>query len=661
MCGISGILRFDPDSSELRPTVTAMTAMLAHRGPDEWGVYIGKNVALGHARLSIVDLKMGHQPMAADGLVISYNGEVYNYIELREELEQHGIVFTTRSDTEVVIRAYRFWGKDAFSRFNGQFAIILWDQNNRQMILARDRYGVRPLFVTRRRGAWYFASEMKAFDVLPGFRRTYNIQHLFEHGLLWNTVGSDTVYNNIRTVQPGTVETYRDGGPPAAYRFYSLGCMPQTPPASFEEARDELREMLRDAVRLRLRSDVPVGMYLSGGIDSSVLALLTSQVMGERFKSFSVTFGDSDFDESVYQKEMVSFIGSEHHAAHISYDTICDNFLQVVRHAERPLFRTAPVPLYLLSRLVRDNNIKVVITGEASDEILFGYDSYKELKLLRFWAKAPQSSVRPLLIKRLYPHLRHYADAKAYGLMKLYYEDFLDTITNPLAGLNIRIRNNTVLAAALNKDHLVKYNQDDLIDKITASFPSDYDRWTPLQQNQFLEMATLLDGYLLSSQGDRMSLGHGIEGRFPYLDYRLVERAFYWPDSYKLNGFSQKHILRSAFRGLIPNSIIDRPKLPYQAPDLRAFIRDGRPVPLVEEYLSPERIRHYGVFDERFVARFLNRFTQRSAHQVGYRDNMMLIFLLSAQIALHCAANPQRKSLDEKLLLVDLNEPDARH
>jgi asparagine synthase (glutamine-hydrolysing) len=309
---------------------------------------------------------------------------------------------------------------------------------------------------------------------------------------------------------------------------------------------------------------------------------------------------------------------------------------------------------------VRENDIKVVITGEASDEILFGYDSYKEIKLLQFWARSPHSTVRPLLIKRLYPHLEHYANTKAYGLMKLYYEDFLDTTTNSLAGLNIRISNNKVLAAALHKEYSIKFNQDDLIEKMKATFPPEYDNWTLLQQNQFLEMTTLLDGYLLSSQGDRMSLGHGIEGRFPFLDHRLVERTFSWPDSYKLKGFSQKHILRSAFHGRLPKSIIDRPKLPYQAPDLRAFIRNGKPVELVEYYLSMDMIRGYGVFDERFVARFLKRFSERSSNQVGYRDNMLLVFILSAQIDLDCAHHIRLAPLGEELRTVNIIEPVER-
>jgi asparagine synthase (glutamine-hydrolysing) len=656
MCGITGIFGNKSEAYALRDQISRMTATLSHRGPDAWGTYVAPGIALGHARLSIVDLAAGHQPMATAEFVLSYNGEIYNYIELREELQKIGMIFTTRSDTEVVIKAYQAWGRDAFTRFNGQFALLLWDKVNERLIAARDRYGVRPLFITRWQGAWCFASEMKAFDALPDFRREYDIQHLFEHGLLWNTIGQDTICKGIRIIEPGTFEVYNNASEPSVYRYYSLGCMPQDPPVSFDEAQEELRDMLSNAVRLRLRSDVPVGMYLSGGIDSSVLALLTSQVMGERFKSFSVTFGDPDFDESRYQNEMVAHIGSDHHSIRIDYDTIRDNFLETVRHAERPLFRTAPVPLFLLSKLVRENDIKVVITGEASDEILFGYDSYKELKLLQFWARSPGSSLRPLLIKRLYPHLRHYADSRGYGLLKLYYEDFLGSFSNALVGLNIRIKNNTVLAAAFNKELGVKFYQDDLIDKISATFPEGHEDWTFLQQNQFLEMKTLLDGYLLSSQGDRMSLGHGIEGRFPFLDHRFVEKVFSWPDSYKLKGFSQKHILRKAFRDRIPDSIIDRPKLPYQAPDLRSFIMNGKPVPIVEHYLSQEMIKEYGIFDERFVVRLLRKFSNRPLDEIGYRDNMMLVFILSTQLAQYCARNPLKVSVDDRLRTIDIIE-----
>jgi len=240
--------------------------------------------------------------------------------------------------------------------------------------------------------------------------------------------------------------------------------------------------------------------------------------------------------------------------------------------------------------------------------------------------------------------------------MNVFYEDCLGSYMNPLAGLNSRIRNNSILASAFKKEYCVKYDEHDLIQKIEATFPDGYGDWSILQRNQFLEMTTLLSGYLLSSQGDRMSLGHSVEGRYPFLDHRLVEKAFSWPDNYKLNGFSQKHVLRNSFRGLLPESIIDRPKLPYQAPDLKAFIHEGRFAPVVEEFLSVDKIREYGVFDERFIARFLKRSSERTLDRLGYRENMTIVFLLSAQISLYWARHPRRDELDKRLCMVDITD-----
>ena len=301
MCGVTGILNYESEAKDLRARITQMTSPLAHRGPDAWGTYVGQGVALGHTRLSIVDLSAGHQPMAASEFVISFNGEVYNHIELREELQQRGIVFRTHSDTEVVIRAYQIWGKDAFPRFNGQFALLLWDRNNKRLVVARDRYGVRPLFVTRWQGAWYFASEMKAFDSLPQFRREYNIQHLFEHGLLWNTVGSDTVYQGIRSVEAGTIEMYADSTDPFVYRYYSLGCMPQDPPVSFNEAQEELRDMLRRRSASEVAQRCPRG-YVSQRRHRFIRAC-TSDISGYERK-IQVVF--CHFCRSGFRRKLVS-------------------------------------------------------------------------------------------------------------------------------------------------------------------------------------------------------------------------------------------------------------------------------------------------------------------------------------------------------------------
>jgi len=396
---------------------------------------------------------------------------------------------------------------------------------------------------------------MKSFDSLDGIDRCYNMENLLEHGLLWNTLGDHTVFDNIRSIPSGSFEIYKIDKPPQTYRYYEIGESNGSSPSHYPEAEEEFVELLNDSVRLRLRSDVPVGNYLSGGIDSSVITYLTSITNKDIFKTFSITFEDTAFDESSYQCDMINTINSSHFEQKITYQLINNNFIDSLYHIERPVFRTAPVPLYLLSNIVNSEGIKVVLTGEAADEILWGYDSYKELKLLDFWNKDRNSYLRPLLIKKLYPHLSHYSNPKQYGLMRMFYEGFLSDYSNNLAGLNIRIHNNKILTNYLNKDLGIVFDKNLLLDIVNSLLPDNFSSWSLLQKNQFLEMKTLLQGYLLSSQGDRMSMSHSVEGRYPFLDHRLVEKVFYYQDNYKLKGLSQKFILRNAFKNKIPDSI----------------------------------------------------------------------------------------------------------
>lgn len=649
MCGIAGI--FNPYQAKQihESDIINMSASLAHRGPDGYGVYLSDEISLGHTRLSIIDLAGGHQPMMTDRYVISYNGEVYNYIELRETLKKKGYYCHTASDTEVVLKAFEYYGVDALSHFNGQFAILLWDRKERRLLAARDRYGVRPLYVLHHDHVYYFSSELKAFDTIDGYTRTFNMENLFEHALLWNTLEGRTVFNKIRSIAPGTYEIYTNDRGPVTTRYYELGESEDSSSNSIEQAIEEFLYLMHDSVNLRLRSDVPVADYLSGGIDSSVITHLTSQIVKDKFKTFSVAFEDSDFDESKYQKEMVKRLHSDHHELKITYSMIDETFQDVIYHIETPIFRTAPVPLYILSEKVRKEGIKVVLTGEAADEILWGYDSFKELKLLEFWKRNSSSQMRPQLIKRLYPHLRYYKNRANYGLMRMYYEGFLNEYDNDLAGLNIRVSNNAILRNYFNKDYNISFNKEKFLENVKKILPSNFNSWTLLQKNQFLEMKTLLSGYLLSSQGDRMSLAHGVEGRYPFLDHRIVERLFYHNDNYKLNGFSQKYLLRKAFRNIIPDSIIDRPKLPYMAPDLKSFFKNGALTERASFFLSPELIKNYGIFNDRFVCRFLNKYKNGLPDTVGYRDNMIITFIISSQIIYYNIRNNNNSNIDNAL------------
>ena len=643
MCGIVGILgrRAAPLAQARRERVALMLGRIAHRGPDGWGTYVDPEVALGHVRLAIIDLAEGHQPFVLGDDAISFNGEIFNHLELRRELESLGERFRTRSDTEVLLRALRRWGLDALTRLNGQFAFLHWDGGAQRLVACRDRYGILPLYLAEHQGDTCFASELKAFDALPGFSRRLEPAHVLEHGLLWNTLADRTVYAGIRSVEPGTCVVFEPARSPRTVTYYRLGHGPRaTVPRTFEEAKHELRERLSAAVALRLRSDVPVGNYLSGGVDSSVIALLTDRLRSDRYRTFSIAFTDPGYDESRYQARMTARLRTEPFTLTVGDGDIARHFERAVRHGERPLFRTAPVPLLLLAQAVRASGIRVVLTGEAADEVFWGYDAFKELKLLRFWARAPASRLRPQLIRALYPHLAHYRDAAQFGLMRMFYEGFLERHDDALAALNLRVHNNGILRSYLRPEHRDASSDEVLLEGARALAPPGAEGLGLLQRQQVLEMRTLLPGYLLSSQADRMALASGVEGRYPFLDHELVEWAFHLPDRFKLPLFSQKHLLREAFRDELPAEIVDRPKQPYQAPDLKAFFPGGNPCELVREHLAPEAVEAVGIFEPRTVQRFLTKFSRGVPARLGYRDNMLCCFLLSTQLAAAHARSP---------------------
>ncbi len=656
MCGIVGVYGENGSKDSRITLIKEMISTIQHRGPDGWGYYLSPNILLGQTRLSIVDLSGGSQPMQVGNYTIIFNGEIFNHVELRKELEEKNITFSTTSDTLVLLKAFITYGFKCFEKLNGQFAVLIWNKETQELTIARDRYGIRPLYYLKHDGQYYFSSELKAFDKIPGFQRQFNPNDLFTHGLLWNTFNDNTVYSQIKSLRGGTYAVFKKGELIRQEKFYELGQNNNYQINSYDEAEYSFKKLLDDAVKLRLRSDVPVGAYLSGGIDSSVILNRISAHTSNIYKTFSITFQDKEYDESDFQQEMVKKIKTEHHSIEINYDKIDQAFPDVIYHTERPLFRTAPVPLYLLSKTVRENNIKVVLTGEGADEVLWGYDAFKEVKLLEFWSKDPESKLRPLLIKKLYPHLNHYNNDEQYGMMRMFYEGFLGEVNNELASLNIRIHNNLILQKYFDKSHNLNFDKYSFIKEFKSSLPSNFNHWNILQKSQYLEMSTLLSGYLLSSQGDRMSLAHGIEGRYPFLDHRVVEMLFYINDKFKLNGFDQKYMLKKAFTNEIPKTIINRPKRPYMSPDLKSFIREGKLTENASFFLNESLIKEYRIFNPQWVSRFLNKFKNGVPENIGYRDNMIITFLLSTQIANYWAKNPKRIELPEKKLTIAIDD-----
>jgi asparagine synthase (glutamine-hydrolysing) len=410
MCGIAGFLNLDGRPAD-RSLLERMIRMVDYRGPDGTGLYVDGAVGMAHNRLSIIDIAGGHQPMSCDdgALWITFNGEIFNFVELRDELVNKGHRFSTRSDTEVILRLYQEFGPDFVQRMNGQWAFAIWDREKRRMFLSRDRVGVRPLFYTTASHSFIFGSELKTVLAHPSVEREIDRTALGQVFTFWFPLAPRTVFKNILELPPGHSLTIENGV--SSLRKYWQLDFSAADDARIDSPQDqnryenELCDLLLDATRIRLRADVPVGSYLSGGLDSSIITALAQKFVGSSLSTFSVAFDDPALDESVYQQEVVRSLGTRHQTIRCSSAEIGEVFPEVIWHTERPILRTAPAPLFLLSRLVRDNGFKVVLTGEGSDEFLGGYDIFKEAKVRAFVAAQMDSKRRPLLLKKLYPYL----------------------------------------------------------------------------------------------------------------------------------------------------------------------------------------------------------------------------------------------------------------
>jgi asparagine synthase (glutamine-hydrolysing) len=641
MCGIAGIvsLRDDLPPPE-REQLDSMAGALRHRGPDEFGIYRDRRAGLSHARLSIIDLQCGQQPLSnEDGsLWVVFNGEIFNYIELRDELEAHGHRFRTRSDTEVIVHAFEQWGDEAFRRFNGQWAIALWDSDRERLVLARDPFGVRPLYVAEHAGRLYFASEVKAiFAGGPEISRRFDPLGIDQLFTFWAPVAPQTVFEGIEEIEPGTARTY-EGGAVRRSRCYT----PSFPidgrggfPGTLDDAVVAVREALEAATSLRmLRADVPVGSYLSGGLDSSLVAALGLRAKGAKFLTFSLRFEDAEYDETVHQRAMAAYLGSDHREVLVTRGDIASVFPEVVYHTERPLLRTAPAPLFLLSRLVRESGIKVVLTGEGADEMFAGYDLFREAKVRRFWARQPQSTTRPRLLERLYPYLER-SPVSQRAIMRQFFGQGLENTRHAGFGHEPRWRGAAALKRLLSADVRERVATATPIDHLVGGLPREFASWSPLAQDQYVEVHTLLSSYLLSSQGDRMLMANSVEGRFPFLDRQVAALAESLPAEYKLRVLDEKHVLKRAARGLVLQSILERQKQPYRAPDALSFA-SSEAREWIEQVASTRALADAGIFNPAAAGAVIAKCRARAAAgQFSNADNMAAVGILSTQLVHH--------------------------
>jgi asparagine synthase (glutamine-hydrolysing) len=640
MCGIVGMLNLREGPPPDRTLLGRMIARLHHRGPEERGAYRDHRVALGQTRLSIIDLAGGAQPLANEdeSVWIVFNGEVYNYVELADELKAKGHRFRTRSDTEVIVHAYEEWGDDCCTRFNGQWAYAIWDTRRRRLVLSRDRLGVRPLYYATAGGRLLFGSEVKALWADPALPRAIDREGLAQVFTFWGALSPRTVHEGVAMLRPGHVLAVEDGavGPQRPYwqpRYPAAAAHGDGLPDVRPHA-EALRAALGRAVRLRmLRADVPVGVYLSGGIDSSVIAALCRAEVGGSLRTFSLRFRDEAFDEGPFQRLMVERLGTDHSEVVVGHDDVARVFPDVIWHTETPILRTAPAPLFLLSGLVRDAGYKVVLTGEGSDEMLAGYDLFREAAVRRFCARRPQSPHRPRLLGRLYPWMAR-SPVRSQAFAQAFFARGRDRLDEPVYSHLPRWEAAAALWRIFSAETRAAIGAFDPVGALAAELPGDARSWEPLSQAQYLEVRTLLGEYLLGAQGDRMLMGHSVEGRFPFLDADVVELCNAMPPLVKLRVLDEKHVLKAAMRDAIPCAILERPKQPYRAPDAPSFVQAGAP-DYVGELLAERSIRAAGIFDPVAIDRLLAKCRRAKDVMPSNSDNMAFVGALSTMLLWH--------------------------
>ncbi len=632
MCGVAGILDLkgtrSPNPAELRRMIEA----LHHRGPDGFGFHLDGPIGLAHARLSIIDLAGGWQPIHNEdrSVFVVFNGEIFNYIELRRDLELQGHRFYTQSDTEVIVHLYEQHGLDFLQYLNGQFALALWDARRARLVLARDRVGIRPLFYTEAAGRIAFASEVKALFALPEMPRALNAQALGELFTYWSPLAPHSVFEGISVLPPGHMLTFERGRRELrCYWDWSFPPREHVDSRSIEECLEGLRERLVRAVRLQVRADVPVGAYLSGGLDSSLIAALLKRYTDVPLRTFSIRFADDAFDESTYQREMVRHLGTEHTELLCRASDIARAFPQTVWHAESPLLRTAPTPLMLLAGHVREAGYKVVLTGEGADEVMAGYDIFKEGKIRRFWAHDVRSQVRPRLFARLYGYLENSPTAAA-AYAQRFFGQGMEHAQRPYFAHIPRWLTTRRTWQFFSPALAAQLQEWDPLRAIDAQLPVSIGHWRGLSQDQYIEAHTLLSGYLLCSQGDRMAMAHSIEGRFPFLDHDVIEYCNALPTRMKLHGLTEKFLLKRLAADLLPATIHQRVKQPYRAPDAKSFFDNGVPVEYVGDLFSESRIRAAGYFDPNLTRRLLQKC--RDGRAIGFSDNMAFMGILSTML-----------------------------
>lgn len=625
MSGIAGIARRFPTGVSV-DSLGRMAASIRHRGPDSYGFYLGQTVGFAHVRLSIVDLSGGAQPMTnEDGqIVVTYNGEIYNHRELRSALESRGHVFRTRCDTEVLVHGYEEWGVGMLRRLDGQFAFAMYDRNRESVFVARDRFGVIPLFYAQRNGDFYFGSEVKAILATGEVEAVLDPRGLDEVFTFGAARPPRTAFSGIASLEPATYGIWNDGALWLRH-YYELDY-----PEAIDEPPDaieRLDEIMLRSVGMRLRGDVPVGAYLSGDLDSSITASLARSASPSAPRSFSITSAIPEYDESLRQQEVAHAVGTSHTACAIMMDTVAQSFPDVLWHAETPLLETNPVLTFHLAKMAREFDIKSVITGDGADEIFLGSDLFRETSVRRFCLRQPQSAMRQRLFQRVHPEA--YRDPAWESARR-----FLLDVTgdaDPLFSHMPRFFGSRI-GGLYTPEFREALGGADVISELRASLPTRFFGWSPLNQASYLELTTSLSPNLLSSHGDRMAMAHGVETRYPFLDHRLFEFASSLPTRSRLHGLDGKRVLRRWASRILPPRVVNGQRSNHAALFAQGFFLPTSPA-WIGDHLTPEALRRVGIFSAGGVGGLVRRCT--SGFDSSFGEARAIVGVLSTQLWHH--------------------------
>jgi asparagine synthase (glutamine-hydrolysing) len=612
MCGIVGIVKFDPRETVDEARLKRMRDVLRHRGPDGEGLLLDGPVGLGHRRLAIVDVAGGHQPMAnEDGSVwIVYNGEIYNHAELRPGLVARGHRYATRSDTETILHAYEEDGERCVERLQGMFAFGLWDRSRGRLLLARDRLGIKPLYYACTGDELLFASEIKAILAAGAIRPALDETILPEFLATRFVSGEETFFRGVRKLLPGRTLSWSLVDGLQARRYWRLPVDTDDSPVGLEQRASEVRARLTAAVRSHLMTDVPLGLFLSGGIDSSALAALMAPLMDQPVRTFAVGFSDPAANELAYARLAARAVGAQHRDVVISPAEFFDALPLLVWHEDEPIATPASIPLHFVSRLAREH-VKVVLTGEGADELFLGYNRYRvtawNQRLGRAYEALVPGAVRDRLARlpRALPRpVRRHAE-----------RTFLTRSATPRA---LFFETFAVFPEAVQRSLLADIALLGRDPYATGLQHYEAALGGPLEQMSHADLQTYLVELLMKQ--DQMSMAASVESRVPYLDHTFVEHVVRIPGSFKLRGWQTKAVLRGALRDLVPREILRRPKMGFPVP-LGPWLR-GPFWPLVEEFVLGPRALARGLFVPATLRRLAGE------HRAGVGEHSDRLWLL---------------------------------